>query len=210
MKIILRIPHITVLSFAIASCIAAITFFDPSLALHLKPLKLTPTGIGLVFLAPSGAYGVMSAVAGRLSDKKLWLSIISLIFLVIGLGMVFTPVFPDMIEAAKKRNIGNDFVVFSVISGLVSAFFSLGEIVGPFIGGSFNTLDSISFDWSSSVLGFVLVAETGKIYYYGTGRTLNFLVFLSDFYFKSLEETVEDHETENNEKTNLLEDEAKR
>ncbi|RDD42134.1 MFS-type transporter SLC18B1 [Trichoplax sp. H2] len=66
---VMRIPRVIIICFGLALLLTSITFTDPTFTLHLKPLHLSKTDIGLVFLSLAGAYGVFSPLAGYICDR---------------------------------------------------------------------------------------------------------------------------------------------
>lgn len=52
----LKIPVIWLMIFAVMICAVSLSFFDPTLADHLKTFNLSTTMVGLVFLLSGGVY----------------------------------------------------------------------------------------------------------------------------------------------------------
>jgi MFS family permease len=76
----------------------------------------------------------------------------------IGLAPAFIPSYADLLNIAKSRHPEeNTEVLTGVISGLSSATLSLGEFIGPLLGGTITQLTD--FQTSSMLLGQVLLAQ---------------------------------------------------
>lgn len=64
-----RNPNVAISSLIITTAFISSTFLDPTLEPHLRPLKLTPGQLGLVWLAAAGSFCAMSPVVGIISTK---------------------------------------------------------------------------------------------------------------------------------------------
>lgn len=65
----LRIPLIWIMIFAVVICAISLSFFDPTLADHLKSFNLSTTMVGLVFLLEGGVYTISAPLLGWVVDK---------------------------------------------------------------------------------------------------------------------------------------------
>lgn len=64
-----RNPKVLVGSLIIGAAMISATFLDPTLEPHLRPLHLTPSQLGLLWLAAAGVFCAMSPVIGFVSTK---------------------------------------------------------------------------------------------------------------------------------------------
>ncbi|KAI7686519.1 MFS-type transporter SLC18B1 [Sarcoptes scabiei] len=78
---------------------------------------------------------------------------ITIIMALIGISysLAFIPTFENMIELSIKNGFPNDITTYSLVSGLWTAFCSLGEILGPIFGGFLT--ENFGFETSSSAMG---------------------------------------------------------
>uniref|UniRef100_A0A7E4UTL4 MFS domain-containing protein n=1 Tax=Panagrellus redivivus TaxID=6233 RepID=A0A7E4UTL4_PANRE len=65
----LQIPVIWIMIFAVVICAISLSFFDPTLADHLKSFNLSTTLIGLMFLLCGGIYTATAPIWGLLIDR---------------------------------------------------------------------------------------------------------------------------------------------
>lgn len=65
----LKIPVIWIMVFAVIICAISLSFFDPTLAGHLKSFNLSTTLVGLMFLLCGGIYTATAPVWGLLIDR---------------------------------------------------------------------------------------------------------------------------------------------
>ncbi|XP_001627861.2 MFS-type transporter SLC18B1 isoform X2 [Nematostella vectensis] len=66
---VMKIPGIIMLGSCIILSGVVLGFLDPTLAPHLKPFKLNPTQIGLMFLLMGAVYAISSPIVGWIGDK---------------------------------------------------------------------------------------------------------------------------------------------
>ncbi|CAH1102647.1 unnamed protein product [Psylliodes chrysocephalus] len=110
-------------------------FLDPTLEPHLIKFNLTTTAVGLIFLLTSGTYAISCPFWGWLSDRLdvyWWMMTVglfgnSVILLFLGPCLSFLP---------EENGYTDDISTHSVIAGLWSSVYSLGEVLGPVLGGS--------------------------------------------------------------------------
>ncbi|EDV21432.1 uncharacterized protein TRIADDRAFT_60062 [Trichoplax adhaerens] len=196
MKQLIVHPRVMIISFGVALQMLVIGFLDPTLSLHLKPLNLTTSQIGFIFLALPAGYGLFSPVFGYLSDRfgyrpfiifgsigmgisllfvgpapfiriklSIGQSVPSLLALGIAGAAAITTSFADILEVAMKDltndnpDESSDFVIHSVVSGLFTTALSLGQVVGPIVGGIFTSLSQTSFDRTAMGIGFAIMTQ---------------------------------------------------
>lgn len=66
----------------------------------------------------------------------LWLNMVSLSLLGITVGMSLMPTYQFILDSALENGYTDDISTHSVIAGLWSSVYSLGEVLGPVLGGS--------------------------------------------------------------------------
>lgn len=68
--------------------------------------------------------------------ESLWLNMVSLSLLGITVGMSLMPTYQFILDSALENGYTDDIATHSVIAGLWSSVYSLGEVLGPVLGGS--------------------------------------------------------------------------
>ncbi|RDD42093.1 MFS-type transporter SLC18B1 [Trichoplax sp. H2] len=114
-------------------------------------------GVSLLFLGPAPFIPV---------KLTLTQTILSNIGMGAGVAVALIPSYPDVLEAAKSSRYcrgREDFATNSVTSGLYSAFISLGQIIGPIVGGTFTSASDVDFDWISTIIGFIAFGQMGLV-----------------------------------------------
>ncbi|RDD42100.1 MFS-type transporter SLC18B1 [Trichoplax sp. H2] len=116
-------------------------------------------GVALMFLGPAPFFKI---------PLSLPQTILSLISLGIAAGAAAIPLYADMLDAAVTE-FGNqspgvdetekDFVLYAVVSGLFSSASSLGQVLGPIVGGTFTSTSDALFRKTSAGIGFAVAAE---------------------------------------------------
>ncbi|ASA26306.1 MFS transporter [Paenibacillus donghaensis] len=151
---------------------------EPTLPLRLKEVfGLSPGGIGLLFMIPTAAYGLIAPFAGSLSGKignfplirvglaitavalplnalgaSLWLQALTLAMLGIGMGTILSPSLPELALAAEQSGVRSYGVVFSVYNTAYSA----GMMVGPLMAGLLT--DYFGIQSAYIAVGIILLA----------------------------------------------------
>eukprot|EP00118_Oscarella_pearsei_P008689 m.46083 g.46083 ORF g.46083 m.46083 type:complete len:454 (+) comp33665_c0_seq1:81-1442(+) len=113
------------------------------------------SGVSYLLMAPS------FLLTFFLPEKKIWLFMLSTALLAVGIAMAGVPAVSDLMQSANRMGYKEGLALNGVISGLATSFFSLGESVGPSIGGLLTGM--MDFSHSSSAFGLVLAAH-GYIY----------------------------------------------
>jgi len=90
------------------------------------------SGIGLLLLGPSPW---LSFIDYTESDEPLWLNIISLVLLGISISLSLVPTFDKILDAVEKAGIEESFAVYSIVAGVWSSCYALGDFMGPALGG---------------------------------------------------------------------------
>ncbi|CAH1186556.1 unnamed protein product [Phyllotreta striolata] len=68
--------------------------------------------------------------------EALWLNMVSLALLGITVGMSLMPTYQFILDSALENGYADDISTHSMIAGLWSSVYSLGEVLGPVLGGS--------------------------------------------------------------------------
>lgn len=90
------------------------------------------SGVGLLILGPSPW---LSFIGYTESNEPLWLNIISLTILGISISLSLVPTFDKILDAVEKAGIEESFAVYSVVAGIWSSCYALGDFIGPALGG---------------------------------------------------------------------------
>ncbi|KAG7163415.1 MFS-type transporter SLC18B1-like [Homarus americanus] len=175
----LRLPSIILSCFALLSASISIGFMQATLEPHLRPLKLTPLKVGLMFVLSGSMYALTAPFWGWLCDK--WvkprfittlgalLVVVAFIFvgpmpflplettirLCIGAliihGIGFGAVLVSTFTGAHRDVISNGFPDDLSTYGLVSGIWTSTFALGCFIGPSVGgvLLDYFGFKWAS-------------------------------------------------------------
>jgi len=90
------------------------------------------SGVGLLLLGPSPW---LSFIGFTESDEPLWLNIISLVILGISISLSLVPTFDKILDAVEKAGIEDSFAMYSIVAGIWSSCYALGDFIGPALGG---------------------------------------------------------------------------
>jgi len=183
---VLKIPWVWISCVVTILTMSALVFIEPTLAIHLQPFELSPTVVGLMFVLTYAVYMVATPVVGYLIDHwsksglmfigvmimgssylllgpapflpflpaTIYLNAISLGLLGVGSCVALLPTLPMMCLAAEKKNPNSA----TVVSGIASSAYSLGEVIGPPLGSTM--VDLVGFEWASAFFAG-LVALSG-------------------------------------------------
>ncbi|EDV22583.1 uncharacterized protein TRIADDRAFT_58958 [Trichoplax adhaerens] len=163
MKQLLIRPRVIIMCIGIILQMLLFGFLDPTLSLHLKPLNLTPPELGAVFLALGAGYGIFSPIFGWLSDRFGYRPFIIGGNFAMGVALMFlgpAPFFKiPLNQSPGVDETEKDFVLYAVVSGLFSSASSLGQVLGPIVGGTFTSTSDALFRKTSAGIGFAVAAE---------------------------------------------------
>ncbi|KAI4464407.1 mfs-type transporter slc18b1-like protein [Holotrichia oblita] len=133
---ILKLPSVIITCLVVIVVSATWGFLDPTLEPHLRKFNLSAGNMGLIFLLLSAMYGIFSPVWGFISDK------ITNYWYLMSLGLFFNSfsllfLGPSPVLPFLEQNGGfcDNLGTHSVVAGLWSSAYSLGEMLGPAIGG---------------------------------------------------------------------------
>lgn len=90
------------------------------------------SGVGLLLLGPSPWLGFIGFTE---ASDPLWLNIISLVILGISISLSLVPTFDKILDAVEKAGIKDSFAMYSVVAGIWSCCYALGDFIGPALGG---------------------------------------------------------------------------
>ena len=176
--IALSIPSITIAAFGIVSAAISIGFLQATLEPHLRPLGLSPLGLGLMFIINGGVYAFSAPCWGFICDKKspLIVTFLGSLFVVISFLLIgpapFIPLELSLIQSiialllhgiglgailvstfscAQSETVKNGFPDSISTYGMVSSIWTSTFALGAFIGPTIGgvLMDIIGFSWGS-------------------------------------------------------------
>ncbi|XP_049822563.1 MFS-type transporter SLC18B1-like isoform X2 [Aethina tumida] len=83
--------------------------------------------IGLLLLGPCPLVPFL--------ESSLWLNLVALSILGISVALALLPTFQGVLSSAIKGGCGDSLATCSVVAGVWSCMYSLGEVIGPSLGG---------------------------------------------------------------------------
>ncbi|KAG7166031.1 MFS-type transporter Slc18B1-like 3 [Homarus americanus] len=119
---------------ASAVCVAVLY---PTLQPHMSKLGVSVEGVGLVYLLLSAAYGVSAPLVGLATDRYGLYNqdVIGIVLLGLASALCIVPTYGAILNASISTGEEVDISTFSVVGGLWSATYSLGEMLGPLYAG---------------------------------------------------------------------------
>lgn len=186
---LVTIPEVAVVAVVVAVVSQSAGFLDPTLEPHFRQYNLGTNVVGLVFLAMSLAYAILSPFVGWAASKMdnkmplmiaglllsavglallgpawflpigptIWLSTLAVVLMGFAHAIAFIPTFESILDLAIDRGFPDNVRTYSLVSGLWSCVYSLGEVTGPSFGGLFVDLYEFS-NGCTLVAGFSLAA----------------------------------------------------
>lgn len=109
--------------------------------------------VGLLLLGPSPLLPFLT--------NTIWLNLVALSILGISVALTLLPTFQAVLECAIEGGCGDDLSTYSLVAGVWSCMYSLGEVIGPSVGGVL--LEYYGFPICSTVMAcvtFVLALVT--------------------------------------------------
>ncbi|CEP02933.1 Major facilitator superfamily (MFS) profile domain-containing protein [Plasmodiophora brassicae] len=190
---IMTTPGVALIFAASVVGMAVFSFLDLALQPELASQNVSPSSVGLLFVMISLIYALAAPAIGWVSTpantrglivfglslvaaslcvlgpapigfipRALSLRCGSLVFLSAGAAMVLVPVVPQMVELTKHLGAG----ATDVVSGVVIASYSLGEIIGPVVGGALLQYVGMSMGasiFATCILGVALAVLAAPI-----------------------------------------------
>jgi len=92
---------------------------------------------------------------------SLWLTGVSLALLGIGIAPFVVPCIAEMKTAALNAGFPDSLGVTSILSGLFGSGFSVGEVIGPTLGGLLT--DHTNFRIATSIFSLILLFEGASL-----------------------------------------------
>jgi len=175
--------------------IAGVASVEPTLQIHLLGYGLSEEVAAACFIIGTVSYSMVMPVVNKfpahwdrrvitiigmifatscqffmgptpyLFPRKLWITILGLFLQGYGCAITLIPVMPEMIKAAEKHYPDNREEISDRTSGLLSASFALGNLIGPQIGGSLA--DHYGFPIGATVIGLATLGYTLVLLTYG-------------------------------------------
>ncbi|XP_008527645.1 MFS-type transporter SLC18B1 isoform X2 [Equus przewalskii] len=107
----------------------------------------------LVFgsLITAGCYMLLGPVPVLHIKSQLWLLVLVSVINGISAGMSIFPTFPEILDCAYENGFEEGLSTLGLVSGLISAMWSVGAFVGPTLGGFLY--EKIGFEWAAAVQG---------------------------------------------------------
>ncbi|KAI4464406.1 mfs-type transporter slc18b1-like protein [Holotrichia oblita] len=159
---LIKVPAVVMTGFVVIVVSSTWSFLDPTLEPHLRQFNLTPEKVGLIFLLFSALYGVSSPIWGWLADKCVnhWLMMVwGLVQCTLGL-LLLGPC-PYIPFIYTEYGWSDSLATYSMVAGIWSCMYSLGEVIGPALGGVL--LQYYGFPISASIMAamtFILAVVT--------------------------------------------------
>ncbi|XP_064480850.1 MFS-type transporter SLC18B1-like [Ornithodoros turicata] len=115
-----------------------------------------------LFMGPAPFLGIPS---------NMWMTLVTVALLGSSFAIAYVPTMESIIHAAVAGGMQDDVATYGLVSGLWSSMYSLGEVLGPSIGGVF--LDVVGFPWASTIISGVSLctAMMGIIYWFCAKKT---------------------------------------
>lgn len=101
--------------------------------------------LGLLLLGPSPIIPGLS--------PNLWLDLVALSILGVSVALALMPTFLGILTSATNAGYPDSLVTYSVVAGIWSCMYSLGEVIGPALGGVL--LEKYGFPISSTVMAIL-------------------------------------------------------
>lgn len=89
-------------------------------------------------------------------NNSLWLNLVALSILGVSVALTLLPTFQSVLNSARVYGFGNSLSTYSVVAGLWSCMYSLGEVLGPSLGGFF--LENYGFPYTSTIMASMTFA----------------------------------------------------
>ncbi|XP_035681787.1 MFS-type transporter SLC18B1-like isoform X3 [Branchiostoma floridae] len=110
-------------------------------------LGMAGTMVGTLLLGPSP----LLTDYAHILPRKLWVNIIALVVIAASCGAVMTPIVNMMLWAASDAGMENNFALYGLVSGVMNAFFAIGNLLGPLVGSALT--ERFDFPWTSTAFG---------------------------------------------------------
>ncbi|XP_032340833.1 MFS-type transporter SLC18B1 isoform X3 [Camelus ferus] len=150
---LITLPKVALISFVITSLSSCFGFLDPTLSLFVLEKFNLPAGyVGLVFLGLALSYAISSPLVGLLSDKvpslRKWLLVFGSL-ITAGCYMLLGPA--PVLHIKSENGFEEGLSTMGLVSGLFGAVWSVGDFIGPTLGGFLY--EKIGFEWAATLQG---------------------------------------------------------
>lgn len=98
--------------------------------------------VGLLLLGPCPYLPFLTS--------SLWMNLLSLSILGVSVALALLPTFPAVLSSAIEGGCGDTLTTYSIVAGVWSCMYSLGEVIGPLLGGLF--LQHFGFPMAATVM----------------------------------------------------------
>ncbi|CAH1267527.1 SLC18B1 [Branchiostoma lanceolatum] len=113
----------------------------------MVPLGMLVTSVGTLILGPSP----LLTDYVHILPKTEWVNTVGLAVIAVSVGASLTPIVNIMLWAASDAGMESNFALYGVVSGVMNAFFAIGDLVGPL--GSSALSQRFGFPWASTAFG---------------------------------------------------------
>ncbi|KAI5704783.1 hypothetical protein M8J76_002683 [Diaphorina citri] len=120
------------------------------------------TTVGLLLLGPSGFLPY--------NENVLWLNLVSLSIIGVSVSLTLMPTFKGLLQCAIDNGFKDSIATYSIVAGLWSCAYSLGDMLGPSIGGVL--LEQFNFPvcaTSMAIMSFITAIVC--LAYFGLNKT---------------------------------------
>nr|CAD7394226.1 unnamed protein product [Timema cristinae] len=122
--------------------------------------------VGLLLLGPSPLLPFF--------DNTLWLNLVALSIMGVSVALTLLPTFQGVLDSAIEGGCSNELATYSMVAGVWSCMYSLGEVIGPSFGGFL--LQHYGFPICSTVMAamtFILAIMTLMFFVVKDARRLS-------------------------------------
>ena len=114
----------------------------------LMIIGLFLSAVGLSLLGPSDFIPL---------DPAVWLTSFAMVIMGLAYAVAFIPTFESILDYAIDNGFPDEVKTYSLVSGLWSSMYSLGEVTGPLLGGAF--VDYLDFPSAATIMAaFSIIA----------------------------------------------------
>ncbi|GLG93155.1 Vesicular acetylcholine transporter [Gryllus bimaculatus] len=115
--------------------------------------------IGLLLLGPSPLLPFL--------HNTLWLNLVALSILGVAVALTLLPTFQGVLDSALDGGCSDEIGTYSMVAGVWSCMYSLGEVIGPLLGGAL--MDKYGFPLCSTVMaGLCFLLSVITLLYFST------------------------------------------
>ncbi|XP_049855808.1 MFS-type transporter SLC18B1-like [Schistocerca gregaria] len=123
---------------------------------------LLACSLGLLLLGPSPLLPFL--------NKSLWLVLVALSILGVSVALTLMPTFQGVLESAIEGGCSDELSTYSMVAGVWSCMYSLGEVMGPSVGGT--VMEYYGFPICSTVMaGLSLLLAVVTLVYFSVKHT---------------------------------------